>query len=88
MDLAKDVVEILDHSGFRIAKPLIWCNFVLFIDMVYFCAIYRYGVILKKLDLAKDAVEILLESIHKEPLHWGTWQELVPLVTDREMVRH
>lgn len=49
-------------------------------------ALYLYGVILKKLDLVKDAVDILLESIHKEPLHWGAWQELVPLVSDREML--
>ena len=41
---------------------------------------------LKKLDLLVEAVEVLLESLSKEPLHWGTWQELVPLVTDRDMV--
>jgi anaphase-promoting complex subunit 8 len=53
-------------------------------DFVY--SLYRYGVILKKLDLLKDAVEILVESLQAEPMHWGTWQELVPLITDREMV--
>jgi len=46
----------------------------------------RYGVVLKKLDLMKDAVEILSESLKMVPMHWGTWQELVPLVTDRDMV--
>lgn len=42
--------------------------------------------VLKKLDLMKDAVEILTESLRMEPMHWGTWQELVPLVTDRDVV--
>lgn len=46
--------------------------------------LYLYGVILKKLDLFKDATEILLESLQMEPMHWGTWQELVTLITDRE----
>ncbi|WAR22047.1 CDC23-like protein, partial [Mya arenaria] len=49
-------------------------------------SLYLYGVILKKLDLLKDAVEIFLESLKLEPLHWGTWQELVPLIADREML--
>ncbi|KAH3786295.1 cell division cycle protein 23 homolog isoform X1 [Dreissena polymorpha] len=49
-------------------------------------SLYLYGVILKKLDLLKDAIEILLESLRMEPMHWGTWQELVPLVGDKEML--
>ncbi|XP_045189720.2 cell division cycle protein 23 homolog [Mercenaria mercenaria] len=49
-------------------------------------SLYLYGVILKKLDLLKDAIEILVESLQVEPMHWGTWQELVPLITDREML--
>jgi anaphase-promoting complex subunit 8 len=46
--------------------------------------LYLFGVTLKKLQLAKDAVDVLLESIHKEPMHWGAWLELAALVTDRE----
>ncbi|KAL4231898.1 Anaphase-promoting complex subunit 23 [Mactra antiquata] len=49
-------------------------------------SLYLYGVVLKKLDLLKDSLDVLLEAIEKEPLHWGTWQELVPLITDREML--
>ncbi|ESO98293.1 hypothetical protein LOTGIDRAFT_114719, partial [Lottia gigantea] len=48
--------------------------------------LYLYGVILRKLDLNKTAVEILVESVTLEPLHWGAWQELALLITDREML--
>ncbi|KAK3590022.1 hypothetical protein CHS0354_041047 [Potamilus streckersoni] len=50
-----------------------------------FC-LYLYGVVLKKLDLVKDAMDIFVEALNKEPLHWGTWQELATLITDREML--
>ena len=46
----------------------------------------RYGVVLKRLDLTKMAVDILVEAVTKQPLHWGAWQELATLITDREMV--
>lgn len=47
----------------------------------------RYGVVLKKLELADgSAVNILVESINANPLHWGAWLELSVLVTDKEMV--
>ncbi len=46
----------------------------------------RYGVVLKKLDLIKEAVEMFTEAAHKAPLHWGTWLELVLLISDKEMV--
>lgn len=48
--------------------------------------ISRYGVVLRKLDLTSDAVEVLQEAIVKEPLHWGAWLELAALVTDKDMV--
>lgn len=48
--------------------------------------LYLYGVVLKKLQLEKHAVEILCEAIHKEPLHWGSWLELATLVPDKEML--
>ena len=46
--------------------------------------LYLYGVILKKLQLSKKAIDILVESTHKQPMHWGTWLELASLITDRE----
>lgn len=46
--------------------------------------LYLYGVVLKKLDLIPQAVDILLESIHTTPIHWGAWLELSPLISDRE----
>lgn len=45
---------------------------------------YLFGVTLKKLQLTKEATDVLVESIHKEPMHWGTWLELAALITDRE----
>lgn len=46
--------------------------------------LYLYGVVLKKLDLLTQATDILLEAIHSNPLHWGAWLELCPLIIDRE----
>ena len=46
----------------------------------------RYGIVLKNLDLAKEAVENLECSIQMEPLFWGAWQELSTLCKDRQMV--
>lgn len=47
----------------------------------------RYGVVLKKLDLIKEAIDVLGEAVHKEPLFWGAWYELATLVVDKDMVR-
>lgn len=47
---------------------------------------HRYGVVLRKLDLLKEAVEVFVEAIHSLPLHWGAWLELSNLVTNIEMV--
>ena len=44
--------------------------------------------VLKKLDLKKDALEVLLEAVRTEPLHWGSWLELASLCTDKEMVSY
>ncbi|CAB0035195.1 unnamed protein product [Trichogramma brassicae] len=46
--------------------------------------LYLYGVILKKLQLSKEAIDVLVDAIHKEPMHWGTWLELASLITDKE----
>ncbi|XP_064638455.1 cell division cycle protein 23 homolog [Lineus longissimus] len=50
-----------------------------------FC-FYLYGVVLKKLDLHREALDALLEAVRKEPLHWGAWLELALLITDKEML--
>ncbi|XP_014675357.1 PREDICTED: cell division cycle protein 23 homolog [Priapulus caudatus] len=50
-----------------------------------FC-LYLYGVVLRKLDLTLDAVNILQEAIQKEPAHWGAWVELATLITDKDML--
>ena len=46
----------------------------------------RYGVVLRKLDLLKEAVEVFVEATHTLPLHWGAWLELCNLLTNIEMV--
>lgn len=46
--------------------------------------LYLFGVTLKKLQLIREATDVLVESIHKEPMHWGAWLELAALITDRE----
>lgn len=46
----------------------------------------RYGVVLRKLDLVKEAVDVFVEATHVLPLHWGAWLELCNLITDKEMV--
>lgn len=48
--------------------------------------VYRYGVVLRKQDLLKEAVDVFVEAIHALPLHWGAWLELSNLVTNIEMV--
>uniref|UniRef100_A0A336MGN3 CSON011203 protein n=1 Tax=Culicoides sonorensis TaxID=179676 RepID=A0A336MGN3_CULSO len=46
--------------------------------------LYLYGVVLKKLDLHQMAVQVFLESIHKEPILWASWLELSPLISDKD----
>lgn len=46
--------------------------------------LYLFGVTLKKLQLTREAINVLVESVHKQPMHWGTWLELASLITDRE----
>ena len=48
--------------------------------------LYRYGVVLRKLDLAKEAIDVFVEATHVLPLHWGAWLELCNLITDKEMI--
>lgn len=48
--------------------------------------VYRYGVVLRKLDLMKEAVDVFVEATHSLPLHWGAWLELCNLITNIDMV--
>jgi anaphase-promoting complex subunit 8 len=48
--------------------------------------LYLYGIVLKRLELLKEAMEVLVEAVHKEPMHWGSWLELAALITDRAKV--
>ncbi|XP_048850941.1 cell division cycle protein 23 homolog [Brienomyrus brachyistius] len=50
-------------------------------------ALYLYGVVLRKLDLLKEAVDVFVEAIHALPLHWGSWLELCNLITNIEMLK-
>ncbi|XP_072791190.1 cell division cycle protein 23 homolog isoform X2 [Taeniopygia guttata] len=47
--------------------------------------LYLYGVVLRKLDLVKEAIDVFVEAAHVLPLHWGAWLELCNLITDKEM---
>lgn len=58
-------------------RPILHC--------VFFMS-HRYGVVLRKLDLLKEAVDVLVEALHALPLHWGAWLELSNLVTNIDMV--
>lgn len=48
--------------------------------------LWLYGVVLKRLDLTQQAVEVLCQALYLQPMHWGAWLELAALITDREMV--
>ncbi|XP_028842596.1 cell division cycle protein 23 homolog [Denticeps clupeoides] len=50
-------------------------------------ALYLYGVVLRKLDLIKEAVDIFVAATHALPLHWGAWLELCNLITNIEMLK-
>ncbi|XP_042792152.1 cell division cycle protein 23 homolog isoform X2 [Panthera tigris] len=49
--------------------------------------LYLYGVVLRKLDLVKEAIDVFVEATHVLPLHWGAWLELCNLITDKEMLK-
>uniref|UniRef100_A0A8B9KLG2 Cyclosome subunit 8 n=1 Tax=Astyanax mexicanus TaxID=7994 RepID=A0A8B9KLG2_ASTMX len=50
-------------------------------------SLYLYGVVLRKLDLLKEAVDIFVAATHALPLHWGAWLELCNLITNIEMLK-
>lgn len=50
--------------------------------------LYVYGIVLKKLNHFEDAKDILIEAIDKEKLNWAAWQELSPLIPEKNWVRN
>ncbi|KAK7072146.1 Anaphase-promoting complex subunit 23 [Halocaridina rubra] len=48
--------------------------------------LWLYGVVLKRLDLNRQAVDVLCQALHIQPMHWGAWLEVAALITDREML--
>uniref|UniRef100_A0A8W8J2G0 Cdc23 domain-containing protein n=1 Tax=Magallana gigas TaxID=29159 RepID=A0A8W8J2G0_MAGGI len=42
----------------------------------------RCGV--EKVKLLKEGVEVFVDTVNSEPLHWGAWLELVTLIKDKE----
>jgi anaphase-promoting complex subunit 8 len=51
-------------------------------------SLYVYGVVLSKLKLNDEAINILVESVKKKPTLWCTWLELANLIKSVEMVCH
>lgn len=50
-------------------------------------SLYLYGVILKKLELNKLALTVLIEAVNMCPILWSAWLELSTLVKDVEHLR-
>lgn len=46
--------------------------------------LYLYGVVLKKLDLNEQAVDVLLEAVRQVPMLWAAWYELSLIINDRQ----
>ncbi|XP_071862301.1 cell division cycle protein 23 isoform X2 [Bombus fervidus] len=51
-------------------------------------SLYLFGVTLKKLQLTREAMDVLVDATHKQPMHWGSWLELASLITDREKLEN
>ncbi|KAJ9577237.1 hypothetical protein L9F63_006211, partial [Diploptera punctata] len=49
--------------------------------------LYLYGIVLKRLELLDEAINVLVEATHKEPLLWGSWLELAPLIADQTALK-
>lgn len=45
--------------------------------------LYLYGIILKKLELNKQALDIFLEAVNLSPLNWSAWQELALVIPNK-----
>lgn len=51
-----------------------------------FC-LYIYGVVLKRLQLRQQAIDVFVEAVQAEPLHCGAWLELSSMVADCDHLR-
>lgn len=49
-------------------------------------SLYVYGVVLSKLKLNDEAINILIESVKKRPTLWCAWIELANLIKSVEIV--
>ncbi|KAL1512944.1 hypothetical protein ABEB36_002443 [Hypothenemus hampei] len=47
-----------------------------------FCS-YVYGIVLKKLDLKSQALDVFVKVVQKEPVLWSAWYELGKLACDK-----
>lgn len=45
--------------------------------------LYIYGVILKKLELDKQAMDIFVEAVNLTPINWSAWQELALVIPNK-----
>jgi len=61
-------------------------------ELEEFCAkcddgfvLYLYGIVLKEMDVAAEAVSVLQMAIKAYPCNWSAWQDLGSLCTTREM---
>lgn len=46
--------------------------------------LYLYGVVLKKLDLTEQAIDVFLEAVRQVPMLWAAWYELALVINDRQ----
>lgn len=46
--------------------------------------LYLYGVVLKKLELNEQAMDVLLEAVRQVPTLWAAWYELALIINDRQ----
>ncbi|XP_028402340.1 cell division cycle protein 23 homolog [Dendronephthya gigantea] len=50
--------------------------------------LYMFGIVLKELDLKQEALDILQQSVQKEPLLWASWLEIAALCNTKEEVQN
>lgn len=47
-----------------------------------FC-LYLYGIVLKKLELNKQALDVFVEAVNLSPTNWSAWQELALVIPNK-----
>lgn len=48
--------------------------------------LYVYGIVLLKLDLTWDAIEVFCKGLKKEPLNWASWHQLALIIDDKSQL--